>query len=185
MIEQWRPLPGFNGYEASNFGRIRSLPRSVSNNGGSRKIAGCIISQWRVKSTGYFQAELGGKRVYSHRIIALAWCEGYFDGAHVDHINGDRGDNRPCNLEWVTPSENHKRSYRNGRVNPFKGSRSGEHPTSKAVISRCLETGEVTHWRSAMDAVRHGFSSDGISRCCTGKIASHKGHEWRFAREVT
>jgi hypothetical protein len=32
-----------------------------------------------------------------------------------------------------------------------------------------------------MDAVRFGFDSSSISRCCAGKIRFHKGHHWRFA----
>lgn len=182
MTEVWRKVPGFAGYEASNLGRIKSLSRIVNNNGGTRRIPERILLQWTVKSTGYLQVNLSGKRMSGHRVIALSWCDGFFDGAHVDHINGNRSDNRAENLEWVTVSENAKRSFNNGRTNPFLGKRSREHPTAKPVISRCLNTGAVTHWDSAMDAVRDGFDSSSISRCCSGQSKTHKGHEWQYAR---
>ena len=31
-------------------------------------------------------------------------------GFECDHINGDKLDYRPCNLEWVTPAENRRRA---------------------------------------------------------------------------
>ena len=46
------------------------------------------------------------KRKSVHRLVALNFVSGYFDGAEVDHINSARDDNRKENLRWVTPSEN-------------------------------------------------------------------------------
>lgn len=54
------------------------------------------------------------KRFPVHRLVAKAFCDGYEPGLHVDHINGDKGDNRACNLEWVTNEENVSRAWRNG-----------------------------------------------------------------------
>ena len=181
MIERWKSIPGHNGYMASNYGRIKSLPSKVNNNGGMRHIPERILSQWKAKNTGYLQADIGGSRVSVHRVIASTWCPCFFDGAHVDHINAQRDDNRSDNLEWVSVSENVKRSFRNGRENPYKGIKSAAHPTSKAVLAQCIETGEINFWPSAMDAVRAGFDSSCISRCCNGKSRSHKGCEWKFA----
>lgn len=180
MKEKWKPAPGYPGYEVSNAGKIRSVPRFVNSNGGKRHVPGCMLSPW-LTPAGYFQVDLSGHRVTVHTVVALAWCKDHFAGAHVDHINGVRNDNRAKNLEWVTPSENVKRGFKNGRINPAKGKWSCDHPTSKPVLSRCLSTGRVRYWPAAMDAVRAGFSSDCISRCCTGKSMTHKGHKWRFA----
>ena len=41
-----------------------------------------------------------------HRIVALNFVPGHFDGAEVDHINAVRDDNRAEILLWVTPAEN-------------------------------------------------------------------------------
>lgn len=65
------------------------------------------------KREGYLRVNLGGTRAYIHRIL----MECYYPTRNmyklvVDHINGNRLDNRLCNLEWVTHSENIKRAYR-------------------------------------------------------------------------
>ena len=41
-----------------------------------------------------------------HRLVALNFVPGYFEGAEVDHINAVRDDNRKENLRWVTPEQN-------------------------------------------------------------------------------
>lgn len=63
---------------------------------------------------GYRQHILFGGRgwgrevVYEHHVVWLS-CRGVFDGV-IDHLNGDRGDNRIENLECVSVRENVRRS---------------------------------------------------------------------------
>lgn len=187
MTEVWRDIPGIEGYQASNEGRLRSLERKVRTGPGgkaTRVVAGQILKPFTAKTTGYLQVKIGGKKISAHRLVAFAWCEGFFEGAVVDHVNGIRDDNRPENLNWVTQSENQARSFRNGRLNHFEGKFSADHPTSKPVISRCLRSGQETIWPSGMDAVRAGFESSCITRCCQGKQRHHKGYEWRWSDEA-
>lgn len=180
--EKWRPVDGHTDYEVSNLGRVKSLPRIVrcGPEPGTRKIKGKILKSQTVHDTGYEQIELNGVRHSVHRIVASAWCDGYFDGAVVDHINRNRSDNRAENLEWVTTKENIARSTAS-EARIWLGKRSADHPTSKAVISTCISTGEETYWPSAMDAVRDGFDSGCISRTCRGLARSHAGYFWRYA----
>lgn len=171
MTEDWKDVAGYEGaYQVSSNGRIRSLL-------GSRPR---IMTPFTAHTTGYLQIDLRKTRHSVHRLVAIAWCGGHFDGAHVDHVNGIRDDNRAENLEWVTPSENVRRGYKNGRISPTLGKFSGEHNASKPVIATCIETGEETYFASAMDAVRQGFDSSAISRCCHGQNRFHNGHYWRF-----
>lgn len=46
-----------------------------------------------------------------HRLVAEYFVPGYFDGAVVNHIDGNNRNNSYDNLEWVTQNENIHKSY--------------------------------------------------------------------------
>ncbi|MBR0868936.1 HNH endonuclease [Bradyrhizobium tropiciagri] len=58
-------------------------------------------------SIGYRQVAFGGKIHSVHR-IAWALYYGEHPAGEVDHINGDRSDNRLCNLRLATSSQNNQ-----------------------------------------------------------------------------
>jgi hypothetical protein len=59
----------------------------------------------------YFVKEVG-KAFYLHRIIALAFIPNPKNKEAVNHIDGDRHNNKVENLEWVTHRENIVSSYK-------------------------------------------------------------------------
>jgi hypothetical protein len=146
-----------------------------------------LIKPFISKTTGYLQVNLSNrKRANVHRLVADAFCDGYFDGACVNHKNGIKTDNRSDNLEWCTHSENNKHAFRKlGRKSPTTGKFSHEHPTSKPIIMRSIKTDKVENFNCALDAVRKypQLDSAAISRCCHGKNKSHKGFEFAFGAD--
>lgn len=60
-----------------------------------------------VKSQGYFLVSVFKKRVLAHRLVWL-FVHGEWPKHDIDHINGDRADNRLANLRAVTRAENLK-----------------------------------------------------------------------------
>jgi hypothetical protein len=115
----WRSVPGFEHYEVSSHGEVRSIDRDVPTRHhgweGTRRLKGKTLKQFDNKD-GYPVVSMGAKsKVYGvHQLVAWAFHGMPGDGEVIDHINGDKHDNRPENLEYVTPSENTKRQYRTG-----------------------------------------------------------------------
>lgn len=110
MKEEWRIVKETDGkYSVSNFGRVRSNPGvTICKNGQSKSRKGRIIKQStsaRYNSITYF---LGSKKVTRsvHRLVAEAFINRITDKPYVNHIDGNKKNNRADNLGWVNASEN-------------------------------------------------------------------------------
>jgi len=82
--------------------------RDVGKRGRKGAVAGCIMS-----TDGYRIIRYNRKNYYAHR-LAYVWHTGITLTRNIDHINGDRTDNRPCNLRQVSTAVNNqnKRRYK-------------------------------------------------------------------------
>jgi NUMOD4 motif/HNH endonuclease len=184
-LEIWKTSFDEN-YEVSNFGRIRSLPRIVRSGlgNGTRAIEGKILKPFISKRTKYFQVSLtNGARKSLHRLVAFAFCDGFFDGAVVNHKNGNRQDNKSSNLEWVTQKQNNIHSFAVLKRKPTSlGKFGAEHPASKPIKMVCKKTGFTEVFDSGMSAKRvyPWIDSGAVSKCCAGKSKSHKGYLFSF-----
>jgi len=83
------------------------------------------------------------KKLLVHRLVAQAFVPGQFAGACVNHIDGDKTNNIPANLEWTTLAENTRHQWATGLVDL----RGENHPRSKLrnedvpVIRQSLRNG--------------------------------------------
>lgn len=83
--------------------RINGHLYEVSNQGRA-KIDGKLFDFSWQKSKNYKYYQFGG--TFLHRVIAIVFIPNPDNKPCVDHINGDRFDNRVENLKWVTHKEN-------------------------------------------------------------------------------
>ena len=95
-------------YWISNYGRIFTEQRG-----------GKLLQPFTDKD-GYKRLELAtypkAKKYYVHRLVALMFVEGYFEGAMVNHIDSVRDNNYYLNLEWVTAQENTDHGVEHGFI---------------------------------------------------------------------
>lgn len=115
--EEWRHIPGFERYQASSFGRIRNTECRWK-----RPALTPWVARTRGKET-YYRVELWldkkpVTRQFVHRLVWLAFCGQPPPGMQINHIDGDKLNNRLTNLECVTPRENVLHAIRTGLVPP-------------------------------------------------------------------
>jgi len=117
--ENWLPCFGFeNNYEVSDLGRIRrKLSPTIYKDGRVAYFSQTILKP-SVNHKGYYKVYLsvGSKKYtkYLHRLIAQSFLKNEQNKETVNHKNCIKTDNRPCNLEWMTNTENMNHAFKNG-----------------------------------------------------------------------
>lgn len=119
MVECWKGVPGWEYYEVSSLGRVRSLDRVVAYvNGRKQLYKGRVLSGWEER--GYLYVELcKGKSRRQCFPVSVLVCTAFHGprpvGGVCRHLNDKPCDNRASNLKWGTPQENSEDAFRNGR----------------------------------------------------------------------
>ena len=106
----------------SNFGDIKSLPKVRRNRSGTY-IQKEKLLKLSNTSTGYKKVELykdkKRKSFKVHRLVAQAFIPNPENKREVNHIDGNKHNNKVNNLEWVTSSENKIHAFKMD-LNPTK-----------------------------------------------------------------
>lgn len=132
MEEIWKDVVGHEGeYQVSNMGRIKSIARNIRRRDGKNFPVRERILVGSHDSKGYVQVELrkDGERNIRviHRIVADAFIPKQEGKTQINHIDGDKDNNRVDNLEWVTCQENIGHAWENGLNHPLRGENHGNH----------------------------------------------------------
>ena len=159
--ELWREWPQDPRILVSNKGNVLSYKRG----------APYPLKVSRNRNGGYQMVSAGSgstSKQYVHRMVAETWLDNPNHYRDVNHINGDKDDNRVENLEWVTHGENVCHAYRTGL-------------NKRTTPVRVVETGEVFESLSEC-ARRIGGEPGNIWKCLTGRRSTCRGYHFEYAR---
>lgn len=169
--EIWKTIEECPLYAVSNYGQVKNIN------------TGCLLSQ-STKKQGYKSVRLcyNGKHIYRlvHRLVAFAFCDGYFDGATVNHIDECTYNNYYKNLEWVSLYDN---LLYGSRIKKIQEKQLNHSSTSKSVMA-ISKNGDIMKFPSTKEAERvTGIFHNNISKAAKGKIKTAGGYRWKFVEE--
>lgn len=169
-IEEWKDIPKFEGlYQASNLGKIKSLPKLINNRFKDISKAEKILKPSKAKN-GYLRVVLvknGTKKYMSvHRLIAITFLPNYFGLEQVNHKNKNKEDNRIENLEWCTNKYNTRYSV------------------AKKIEQYDLDGKYIKTWNCIRDVENElGIKNNNLNHCLKNKNKTAGGYIWRYANE--
>lgn len=152
-----------------------------------------------INKNGYCKVTLQkdkNKKMFSvHRLVANAFIPNCYNLPQVNHINGNKQDNRVENLEWVTAKENMNKAVKIGlfenvkeiqKENAIKNNLSKYHilaneTTKKKVVQCDKNNNKINTFNSISDASRQtGIAIASISCVCNSKRKTAGGYVWHF-----
>lgn len=169
--ERWLQIPGVDGYEASDAGRVRSVERIVSRARFGKHIPvrrqGVLLRTKTNARNGYVSVQLAGLDYLVHRLVLLAFVGPCPDGMEAAHGDGVRNHNALHNLRYATRTENAGDRRRHGTL------LHGERIASAKLTSTQVQEIRSARGRESQRALAGRF---GVSRQQIGNI--HQGRCW-------
>ena len=181
MKERWKPIPGYEGkYEVSDFGRVRSHQRRP-------RFLKPFVSKWWYEIVSLSDGGVG-RKFQVHRLVALAFVEMRPGKEIVDHLDGNKRNNRFNNLEWCTVQENTQRAFDMGLCESCIAAATATAKNilshfgkrkSQPVLAVNWQTGESMKFSSLKEAANSlGVGIGNISRVISGERKKAGGYKF-------
>lgn len=167
MPEVWKDIPGFEGYEASDAGRIRSVDRWNHFGPHRRWLRGRILRSRVNQKSGYEQIVFYKTTALVHQLIMLAFVGPPPEGMEVCHSDNDRLNNCLANLQYGTRRFNNQEKDKHGTH--LKGVRHHQARLTEEDIRSIRDSDE----KHAVLAMRYNVSESHIGGIKRGRYWGH------------
>ena len=144
-----------------------------------------IYLKTQKNNSGYFQVCLyaingKSKKELVHRLVAGAFCSGYQDNLVVNHIDGNRLNNRSSNLEWCTTKENILDMKLRGTMNVSKAQKVAKIKNQKPIKLITPEGEELIYPSIKSACMDHGLSTSKGTLVAKGTRNHTKGFKFIY-----
>jgi quercetin dioxygenase-like cupin family protein len=186
-MEIWKDIPGYEGrYQASDLGRIKSLDRvnpAATGRGKNHTFKGRVLHH-NLSPKGYHtlslcgaDGKIVGRRV--HRLVAYCFLEPPKpEQDQVNHIDGDKNNNKATNLEWCDSTYNNREAVRLGLKKTGQ-----DCPLSYSTCQKDMNGVVVGLYGSlGLASKATGIGISAISNCAHGKTKHAGGFLWEYIR---
>ena len=170
-MEEWRDIEGFEvHYQVSNLGNVRNIKQ--------RHRKSTKVYKQQMLKTGYMVVNLWQDGAYNfrrvHRLVAQAFIPNPEGKPFINHIDGNKTNNRVENLEWVIKEENERHARKTGLHDEDMKKR-------RISIIAINATGQTERFESMAEASKAlGINQGNISKAIK---RGHRAGGYRFKRE--
>lgn len=176
MEEIWKKIKGYEDYEISNLGRVKSYKLNKRGN---------ILTPAKY-GIGYFHIVLnnnGVKTLAVHRLVAQAFIPNPNNYSQINHKDENPSNNNVNNLEWCDAKYNNNYGHHGEKISNATLNHKGD-----KIIAYDINN-HYKIYRNAYDAGRHGFCKDIVSAAVNKKGGGvnknyYKGYYWFKLDEV-
>lgn len=178
-MDLWKDIPDFEGlYQANINGEIRSV-NHIRKNGTSKYEQQGKLLKFNLNPNGYLQVRLSkngiAKTYRVNRLIALTFIENPLNKKTVNHINGNKLDNRSENLEWATEREQAIHRHKVLKV-PYSDCKKCHEASKKKIIR---SDGKI--YNSLLEAKQDLKNKNAhITEVCQGKLKNTCGYSFKY-----
>ena len=183
--EIWRDAPQYEGfYMVSNFGRIKSLPRTRKCGYGKTASVKERVLKYKIDKYGYaiYGLSKNGKSKSHtiHRLVALAFIFNPYPILlnQINHKDGNKLNNCLENLEWCDCTYNNREAVRIG----LKGGKPYNPRIDSTPIRQYDKEGNlVKRYENLAQASRESqILKTAIGNCLSGRSKSSGGFVWEY-----
>lgn len=169
MKEIFKNIEGYEGYQVSNLGNVKSLKFGKEKILKQSKCTGGYL-QVRLKKEGKYKSYL------SHRLVAKTFIPNPNNYPQINHKDEDKTNNSVINLEWCTNKQNcNYGKHKNNISNSLSGKQ------RKSI--KCVENDKIYKTLTEAALAMGGCinTSRFISECCRGLRKTYKSFHWEYA----
>lgn len=183
LNEEFRDIDFLLGeYQVSNYGRVKSLKRN-------RILRNSLCFK---QPSPHYRVHISScikkinKMFYIHRLVARMFIPNPNNYLIINHIDGNRYNNKASNLEWCTVEQNNQHAFKIGIIKIKKGKENhmyGKPSLKRKKVAQFNKNNEfIRNWESIQQAQKE-LNISNISSCCYNFRKTSGGYKWKFVEE--